>query len=93
MLGSLLRPREHLQAAIAELRKPHNLRLGTVEEQDLQAAIETVASTEPAHLEEMLLDRVAAGFAAEARDVGDVAAALFGRAGERGVRLLQLLDR
>lgn len=93
VLGSLLRPREHLQAAIAELRKPHNLRLGTVEEQDLQAAIETVASAEPAHLEEMLLDRVAAGFAAEARDNGDVAAALFGRAGERGVRLLQLLDR
>jgi len=93
MLGSLLRPREHLQAAITELRKPHNLRLGTVEEQDLQAAIETVVRTDPAHLEEMLLDRVAAGFAAEARDTGDVAAALFGRAAERGVRLLQLLDR
>jgi hypothetical protein len=93
MLGSLLRPREHLQAAIAELRKPHNLRLGTVEEQDLQAAIETVAHTDPTHLEEMLLDRVASGFAAEAHDIGDVAAALFGRAAERGVRLLQLLDR
>jgi len=93
MLGSLLRPREHLQTAITELRKPHNLRLGTVEEQDLQAAIETVAHTDPAHLEEMLLDRVAAGFAAEARDPGDVTAALFGRAAERGVRLLQLLDR
>lgn len=93
ILGSLLRPREHLQAAITELRKPHNLRLGTVEEQDLQAAIETVAHTDPAHLEEMLLDRVAAGFAAEVRDSGDVAASLFGRAVERGVRLLQLLDQ
>jgi len=93
ILGSLLRPREHLQAAIAELRKPHNLRLGTVEEQDLQAVIETVAHTDPAHLEEMLLDRVAVGFAAEAGGADDVAVALFGRAVERGVRLLQLLDR
>jgi hypothetical protein len=51
ILGSLLRPREHLQTAIAELRKPHNLRLGTEEEQQLQAAIETVAHADPAHLE------------------------------------------
>jgi hypothetical protein len=40
----------------------------------------------------MLLNRVAASFAADARNTGDVAAALFGRAAERGVRLLQLLD-
>jgi len=93
ILGSLLRPREHLQAAIAELRKPHMLRLGSEEEQQLQAAIETVVHSDPAHLEDMLLDRVAASFAAEARNTGDVAASLFGRAAERGVRLLQLLDR
>ena len=93
ILGSLLRPREHLQAAIAALRKPHMLRLGSEEEQQLQAAIETVAHSDPAHLEDMLLDRVAASFAAEARNTGDVAASLFGRAAERGVRLLQLLDR
>ena len=93
ILGSLLRPREHLQAAVAKLRQLHQLQLGTVEEQELQAAIEAVAQSDPAHLEEMLLDRVAAGFAIEARGVGDVAAQLFGRAAERGVRLLQLLDR
>ena len=93
ILGSLLRPREHLQAAISELRKARQMGLGTPEEMDLQSAIEAVAQSDPAHLEEMLLDRVASGFAVEARGVGDVAAQLFGRAAERGVRLLQLLDR
>ena len=94
VLGSLLRPREHLAPAIAELRRPHTPRLqDDPEAAELQRVIETLAQTNPAELEGLLLDRVAASFAADARGADDVAAALFGRAAERGVRLLQLLDR
>jgi hypothetical protein len=41
----------------------------------------------------MLLDRVAQSFHMEAGAADDVAAQLFGREAEGGVRLLQLLDR
>ncbi|MGH2411694.1 MAG: Eco57I restriction-modification methylase domain-containing protein, partial [Chloroflexota bacterium] len=92
-LGSLLRPREHLAAAVAALRASQQTLLGfDAEAQALNQAIETVLATNPDELENMLLDRVAAGFAAEARGAGDVGALLFGQAAERGVRLLQLLD-
>lgn len=38
--------REHLQAAISELRKARQMGLGTPEEMDLQSAIEAVAQSD-----------------------------------------------
>ena len=92
-LGSLLRPRAHLAPAIAELRNSTMRLLEDPDEQELQRVIVTMVGTDPTALEDLLLNRAASGFAAEARGTDDVAAALFGRAGERGARLLQVLDR
>ena len=94
VLGSLLQPREHLAAAVAELRHPHTRRMQF--DPDLDAfsrAVEEMAQADPAGLEAHLLDRVAESFTADAQGADDVAAQLFGGAAERGVRLLQLLDR
>ena len=55
--------------------------------------MESLAQTNPDELENVLLDRVAAGFALDARGIDDAGAMLFGQAAERGVRLLQLLDK
>src|SRR5579875_671820 len=94
MLGSLLRPKEYLDSAIAELQRPHTIRLDfDPAEAELRRTITEMANRDPAGLRQMLLERIADTFKAEAGNTDDVSAALFGREAERGVRLLQLLDR
>lgn len=94
ILGSLLRPKEYLDSAIAELQRPHTMRLDfDPSEAELRRTITEMANRDPAGLRQMLLDRIADTFKAEAGNADDVSAALFGREAERGVRLLQLLDR
>ena len=94
MLGSLLRPKEYLDHAIAELQRPHTIRIDfDPAEAELRRTITEMANRDPAGLRQMLLDRIAETFKVEAGNTDDVSAALFGREAERGVRLLQLLDR
>jgi hypothetical protein len=94
ILGSLLQPRRHLSEAIARLRQSHQMSMSfDAEAQALIGTVESLAQSNPDELENVLLDRVAAGFALDARGVDDVGAMLFGQAAERGVRLLQLLDK
>jgi len=94
ILGSLLRPKEYLDHAIAELQRPHTMRLDfDPEEAELRRTITEMANRDPAGLRQMLLGRIADAFKAEARNTDDVGAALFGQEAERGVRLLQLLDQ
>lgn len=93
MLGSLLRPKEYLDHAITELQRPHTIHLDfDPAEAELRRTITEMANRNPAGLRQMLLDRIAETFKAEAGNIDDVSAALFGREAERGVRLLQLLD-
>jgi hypothetical protein len=94
ILGSLLRPKEYLDHAIAELQRPHTIRIDfDPAEAELRRTITEMANRDPAGLRQMLLERIADTFKAEAGNTDDVSAALFGREAERGVRLLQLLDR
>src|SRR2546422_7568395 len=94
ILGSLLRPKEYLDNAIAELQRPHTIRMDfDPEEAEMRRTITELANHDPVGLRQMLLDRVAGSFKDEAGNTDDVSAALFGREAERGVRLLQLLDR
>src|SRR6266566_485363 len=94
ILGSLIRPKEYLDNAIAELQRPHTIRMDfDPEEAELRRTITAMANHDPLGLRQMLLERVADSFKAEAGNADDVSAALFGREVERGVRLLQLLDR
>jgi hypothetical protein len=94
ILGSLLRPKEYLDSAIVELQRPHTMRLDfDLAEAELRRTITEMANRDPAGLRQMLLDRVAESFKAEAGDTDDASAALFGREAEQGVRLLQLLER
>jgi hypothetical protein len=94
ILGSLIRPKAYLDHAIAELQRPHTMSLDfTLEEQEVRRTITDLANRDPQGLRQMLLDRIADSFKAEAGNIDDVSAALFGREAERGVRLLQLLDR
>ena len=94
MLGSLIRPKEYLDHAIAELQRPHTIRMDfDAEEAEIRRTITELANRDPQGLRNMLLDRVADSFKAEAGNTDDVSAALFGREAEQGVRLLQLLDR
>ncbi|MCZ7570454.1 MAG: BREX-1 system adenine-specific DNA-methyltransferase PglX [Ardenticatenaceae bacterium] len=93
ILGSLLRPGEHLDEAIGKLQRTQNLPLGVDgDDAALRRTITELAKHDPAELKALLLDRVAQSFAAEAGEA-DVAAALFGREAGEGVRLLRLLDR
>lgn len=93
ILGSLLRPAEHIDAAIKALGGTHQVAMDfEADDAALRRTITELARRDPAELKKVLLDRVAKSFAAEA-GAGDVAADLFGREAERGVRLLQLLDR
>ncbi|MFQ5342149.1 MAG: Eco57I restriction-modification methylase domain-containing protein, partial [Anaerolineae bacterium] len=93
ILGSLLRPGEHLDEALAAFEKPGTLPLGLdADDAALRRTLTELAKHDPAELKRLLLDRVAQSFAAEAGSA-DVSAALFGREAEQGVRLLQLLDR
>jgi hypothetical protein len=94
ILGSLLRPAEHIEAAMKALQQPHTVPMDfDADDAALRRTITTMARHDPAELKRMLLDRVAQSFAAESGNADDVAAQLFGREAERGVRLLQLLDR
>ena len=94
ILGSLLRPKEYLDHAIAELQRPHTIRIDfDPAEAELRHTITEMANRDPAGLRQMLLERIADSFKAEAGNTDDVSAALFGREAEQGVRLLQLLDR
>ena len=93
ILGSLIRPKEYLDHAIAELQRPHTIRMDfDPEEAEIRRTITEMANRDPLGLRQMLLDRVADSFNAEAGNTDDVSAALFGREAEQGVRLLQLLD-
>lgn len=92
ILGSLLHPGEHLDQAIADFQKPRTMQMDfDPDEMALRRSLHDLARTDPAELRRVLFERVARSFAAEAGDT-DVAAALFGREAEQGVRLLQLLD-
>ena len=94
ILGSLIRPKEYLDNAIAELQRPHTIRMDfDPEEAELRRTITAMANHDPMGLRWMLLDRIADSFKSEAGNTDDVSAALFGREAEQGVRLLQLLDR
>ena len=94
ILGSLIRPKAYLDHAIAELQHTHTMSLDfTLEEQEVRRTITELANRDPQGLRQMLLERVADSFIDEAGNTDDVGAALFGREAERGVRLLQLLDR
>ncbi len=94
ILGSLIRPKEYLDNAIAELQRPHTIRMDfDPEEAELRRTITAMAKHDPVGLRQMLLDRIADSFKSEAGNTDDVSAALFGREAEQGVRLLQLLDR
>src|SRR6266700_886369 len=94
ILGSLIRPKEYLDNAIAELQRPHTIRMDfEPEEAEIRHTITELATRDPQGLRKMLLDRVADSFKSEAGNTDDVSAALFGREAEQGVRLLQLLDR
>ena len=94
ILGSLLRPAEHIDTAINALQQPHTVQMDfDAEDAALRRTINALAHSDPAELKRMLLDRVAQSFHAEAGAADDVIAQLFGREAEGGVRLLQLLDR
>lgn len=94
ILGSLIRPKEFLDNAIAELQSPHTIRMDfDPEVAELRRTITAMANHDPVGLRQMLLDRIADSFKSEAGNNDDVSAALFGREAEQGVRLLQLLDR
>jgi len=94
ILGSLIRPKEYLDNAIAELQRPHTIRMDfDLEEAELRRTITAMANHDPMGLRQMLLDKIADSFKSEAGNTDDVSAALFGREAEQGVRLLQLLDR
>jgi len=92
ILGSLLRPKEYLDNAITQLQKIYNIPLDP-EEAEIRRTITELANRDPLGLRQMLLNRVADSFKAEAGNTDDVSAALFGREAEQGVRLLRLLDR
>ncbi len=93
-LGSLLRSREYLDQAIANLQNPHTVEMGfTQAEMDLRRDITIMANINPGQLRQTLLDRIAASFHAEANRTDDVSMILFGHEAEYGVRLLQVLDR
>jgi len=93
ILGSLIRPKEYLDNAIAELQRPHTIRMDfDAEEAELRRTITAMANHDPVGLRQMLLDRIADSFQSETGNTDDVSAALFGREAEQGVRLLQLLD-
>lgn len=96
VLGSLLRPREYLNRAIANLQKlPATQRslFSSPGEDELCIQIAKMAKNDPAALKNLAMDRVIESFHAEVHNVNDIGAMLFGREAEQGVRLLQLLDR
>lgn len=94
ILGSLLKPEEHLEAAIQEFRSQ---RAGgqtglLAEDAGANRLLAELARHDPEELKKLLLERIARSFAQEARQ-SDVAAQLLGREAGEGVHLLQLLAR
>ena len=77
ILGSLIRPKEYLDNAIAELQRPHTILMDfDPEEAELRRTITAMANHDPVGLRQMLLDRIADSFKAEAGNTDDVSAAL-----------------
>jgi hypothetical protein len=94
ILGSLLRPAQHLSDSIATLQRLQTIPMDfDADETTLRRTIMELAKHDPKELERVLLERIAASFHSEEGERSDVAAQLFGMEAERGVRLLQLLDR
>ncbi|HRJ42722.1 MAG TPA: hypothetical protein PL105_12630, partial [Caldilineaceae bacterium] len=94
ILGSLLKPEEHLESAIQEFRSQ---RAGgqtglLAEDAGANRLLAELARHDPEELKKLLLERIARSFAQEARQ-SDVAAQLLGREAGEGVHLLQLLAR
>jgi hypothetical protein len=96
LLGSLLRPEEHLDAAIAEFRRQSGRGGGQMgllgESTAANRLLEELGKSDPAELKRLLLARVGRSFAREAA-AGDVGSRLLGREAGEGVHLLQLLDK
>lgn len=95
LLGSLLRPEEHLDAAIAAYRRQERPggQLGLLGESTAaNRLLEELGKHDPGELKRLLLERVARSFAREAA-AGDVGGQLLGREAGAGVHLLQLLGR
>ena len=94
ILGSLLKPGEHLDQALAAYRKPGaGVQMGLLDEStSLNRLLEELARHDPDELKRVLLERISRSFAAEAGNADDVGAALFGREASEGMRLLQLLE-
>jgi len=93
LLGSLLRPAEQLQEALAAFNQNQTIPMGLNEQEAaLRRSLTELRKYNPAELKHLLLARVADSFATETESQ-DVATALFGREASQGVRLLQLLDR
>ncbi|MFL5624900.1 MAG: Eco57I restriction-modification methylase domain-containing protein, partial [Ktedonobacteraceae bacterium] len=94
ILGSLLRPREYLDSAIADLLKPQTMELAFNPEMVARRRdIIKLAEVDPTGLRNTLLETIANSFKVEAGNTSDVSVALFGREAEQGMRLLQILDR
>jgi hypothetical protein len=93
ILGSLLKPEEHLDAAIEAFRKQrHGGQMGLLGDERANRLLEELGRHDPDELKRLLLERVGRSFAREANE-SDVGAQLLGRAASEGVHLLQLLDR
>jgi hypothetical protein len=96
ILGSLLRPREYLEHAIAALQKlPPITQLGLFEQEmdAFRGEIVKMAKEDPDQLKKLALQRIIESFRSEEHNVDDITAMLFGREAAEGVKLLQLLDR
>jgi len=94
ILGSLIKPEEHLDAAIQEFRQARRggqMRL-VAEDETANRLLAELARHDPDELKKLLLERVARSFGREARE-SDVSAQLLGREAGEGVHMLQLLGR
>lgn len=95
ILGSLLRPSEAIDAAIADALRPKQLGMfeQTINNTDsTDSTSGAIRGFDTAALKQMVLERLATAFHDETHS-SDPADALFGREAERGVRLIQRLDR
>ena len=95
ILGSLLKPGEHLDQAIRAFRKQSaGGQCGLLDRaRRPEPPAGGTGQTRPRSAEAAAAGADRRSFAAEASDTDDVGAALFGREAGEGVRLLQLLDR
>jgi len=94
ILGSLLKPEEHLDAALQEFRKQNRGgQTGLLgEDEETNRLLAELARHDPGELKKLLMERTARSFAREAKE-SDVAARLLGSEAGEGLHLLQLLDR